>query len=982
MYLKEIITNGFKSFADKMTIALDDQITCIVGPNGSGKSNVVDAVRWVLGEQSVKSLRGAGSMSDVIFAGSASRKAKNAASVELVFDNSDHYLNINYTEVSIKRRVFRSGENEYYINQERCRLKDIINLFLDSGVGRESFNIISQGEVQKILSESKEDRRAIFEEAAGILKYKKRKEEALRKLDRTHDSLDRVEDIILELEVQVKPLKEQSEKAKDYLENKENLEKLEIALLAYDIYQLDQEKQLLLTKQEQLQMEITKLMNTTTVASSDTLKLKTEQLQKEQVLAVSQSELLKAAEDVVSLNGELTLLRAQRDANDQEEKTQKSRQLYIEKASIEKQLALLTEKTTNLQEEIIKKKQTLEEYQQRLNRLKLERKQLEQDYSKVDRDSLSYQHKIELLQQEEERGTNLPQAVRTILQDKNLTGIYDRIGNVVKVKDNLARALDVALTSSKNFIIVQDENSAKAAIEYLKNKRLGRATFFPLTVIQKRYVDQTTLHKLNNQPGFLGVLADLVTCDPLYQNIIYNQLGLVLVAEDMDAALFLSKVVEKRYKIVTLAGDVINVGGSMTGGSFYQGRSSITIHQEIATLTANLEEAKITRNSLIDKLTTQKEKIEKIEEAIFQLVQQNTSYNEQQQDLKREQETLETQLTNLKNQLENLESTTDDLAKKETDIIDQFYQKSAEKEKLENKINKLQQELAIIKKQIEDIEADNKYQNSLLRQQEEEKNRVDIRLSRIDVQLDTMLDTLSTDYSMTYEKARKDYSLDMEVEEARPKVQFYKNNIKNLGMVNLAAIEEYERVSSRYEFLLHQKEDLEKAQGTLLEIMNEMDEVMKEEFLRTFEEIRQEFKQVFKELFHGGTADLQLSEPEDLLTTGIDIIASPPGKKLSTINLLSGGEKTLTAISLLFAILNIRIVPFCIFDEVEAALDEANVDQFGHYLAHYKDKTQFLIITHKKKTMEYADTLYGITMQESGVSKLVSVKLTTKEELI
>ncbi len=427
---------------------------------------------------------------------------------------------------------------------------------------------------------------------------------------------------------------------------------------------------------------------------------------------------------------------------------------------------------------------------------------------------------------------------------------------------------------------------------------------------------------------------------------------------------------------------MFNVGGSMTGGSFYQGRSSITIQQEIATLTANLEEAKITRNSLIDKLTTQKEKIEKIEETIFQLVQQNTSYHEQQHNLKREQETLETQLTNLKNQLENLESTTDDLAKKETDIIDQFYQKSAEKEKLENKINKLQQELAIIKKQIEDIEADNKYQNSLLRQQEEEKNRVDIRLSRIDVQLDTMLDTLSTDYSMTYEKARKDYSLDMEVEEARPKVQFYKNNIKNLGMVNLAAIEEYERVSSRYEFLLHQKEDLEKAQGTLLEIMNEMDEVMKEEFLRTFEEIRQEFKQVFKELFHGGTADLQLTEPEDLLTTGIDIIASPPGKKLSTINLLSGGEKTLTAISLLFAILNIRIVPFCIFDEVEAALDEANVDQFGHYLAHYKNKTQFLIITHKKKTMEYADTLYGITMQESGVSKLVSVKLTTKEEVI
>ncbi len=982
MYLKEIITNGFKSFADKMTIALGDETTCIVGPNGSGKSNVVDAVRWVLGEQSVKSLRGEGSMSDVIFAGSASRKAKNAASVELVFDNSDHYLNLNYTEVSIKRRVFRSGENEYYINQERCRLKDIVNLFLDSGVGKESFNIISQGEVQKILSDSKEDRRMIFEEAASILKYKKRKEEALRKLDKTHDSLDRVEDIILELEAQVKPLKEQSEKAKEYLENKETLEKLEIALLAYDIYQYDQEKQVLLTKNASLEEEIAQLTNHNTVASSEELSVKTEQLNIEKKLTLSQNELLKVTEEVANLNGELTLLQAQRKDTDPDQKVEKSRSLHIEIANLEKKRVLLEETVTSKIEKFSKIENQLKQRNEQLTSMLLERKQLEQDYSKIDRDILSFQHKIDLLTAEEERGSNLPTAVRSVLHTSKLEGIYDIIGNVVKTKDKYIRALEVAINSSKNFIIVKDEICAKAAISYLKEEKIGRATFFPLTVIQGRYIDKTIQKRLQEVDGYVGVLADLVSYEPLYHQIITNQLGLVLVAEDMDSALAISRMIDKKYKIITLAGDVINVGGSMTGGSLHTARSSITIAQEIRSLRMNLDTMQEEIKKIVQKQEEKKDQTMRLEEEVFQLTKTRETLEEEKNVAQKQVKKLNEELMTFKGQLDNLEGDQQLLDKKEKDLIDRFYQKSTYKEQLEIKVKTLRMNLEQIKKKVEELEADNKYKHTILRKQEEQKNAIEVDLSRIDVKLDTMLDSLTNDYNMTYERARKEYHLEMEVEEARPKVQYYKNNIKRLGMVNLASIEEYERVSSRYDFLLHQKEDLEKAQTTLLEIMKEMDDVMKEEFLRTFEEIRTEFKQVFKELFHGGSADLQLTDPNDLLTTGIDIIASPPGKRLSTINLLSGGEKTLTAISLLFAILNIRTVPFCIFDEVEAALDEANVEQFGKYLAHYKNKTQFLIITHKKKTMEYADTLYGITMQESGVSKLVSVKLINKEELI
>lgn len=982
MYLKEIVANGFKSFADKIDIVLNDETTCIVGPNGSGKSNIVDAVRWVLGEQSVKTLRGDGAMSDVIFVGSASRKMKNVASVELVFDNNDHYLSIPYTEVSIKRRVFRSGENEYFLNNQKCRLKDILNLFLDSGIGRESFNIIGQGEVQKILSESKDERRLIFEEAASILKYKKRKEEALRKLDRTHEALDRVQDIITELELQVTPLKRQSEEAQKYLEYKKKLESLEIALLAYDIYHLTEEEKLKKEEKHKLDEEISLALKEENVRDSKLLKFKQEEDELQKEITFVQNELIKTAEEVVRQEGSLELFKLERSKKEAGESEEELRLLLTEQSKDKKELALLEEDLTNLKEEINEKEEEVTTKKKELDSTKIAKKNYLSEYSKIDQDQLSYKHKIDFLVSEEEKGSNLPEVIRYILKEESLKGIYDTIGNVVTTDDIYAKALDIAIAASKNFVLVKDETCAKEAIANLKNKKKGRATFFPLTVIKPRYIPVEVKNQLEKVNGYCGILADKIKTLEKYKDVVYNQFGLVVLAKDMDSAIQIARYTANHYKIVTLDGDVINSGGSMTGGTFYKGRSSVMIRQEIESFRRTYQALTKSRSKVLLDIKETEEKITTIEDIYYNLAKELESIKDTITEKEKRYSELKQSLTRKNESIKRLEASTDSFDEKEKELIESFYKKSTYKEKLEQKKNFLDNKLKTLKSNIASFEDEDTYEGRILKKKQDTMKNLEIELSRIDIKLNSYLQTLSEDYTMTYEKARNDYQLTEEVEESRKLVNQYKMIIKDLGMVNLQAIEEYDRVKTRYEFLLHQKEDLEKAEGTLLEIMEELDQVMKDEFLKTFEEIKEEFKIVFSKMFHGGSADLKLTNPDDLLTTGIEIIASPPGKKLSTIQLLSGGEKTLTAISLLFAILNIRKVPFCIFDEVEAALDEANVTQFGKYLEHYKNKTQFLIITHKKKTMEYADTLYGITMQESGVSKLVRVAIENKEEII
>ena len=977
MYLKEISATGFKSFADKLTISLDGKTTCIVGPNGSGKSNIVDAVRWVLGEQSVKSLRGDSNMSDVIFSGSKNRNALNVATVSLTFDNSDNYINIPYNEITVKRRVYRTGENEYFINNEKCRLKDITDLFLDSGIGKSSFNIISQGEVQKIVSESSYDRRVIFESAAEVLKYKKRKEDALKKLDKTHTNLERVNDIIAELEIQVEPLREQSIKAEEYLKIKNELKNIEVALLSSEITTINEEYQLTKEKIEKLNNEIMNLGVQSNKSDTELLDLKNNLSKIELTIKELNNRLLSLTKEEEKINGEKNILKERQkyDASNskvhenisslKEEKLKKENIIHLDKIdldTLQNELESIKSEINNL---TLLSNTSKKEYQDSFN-----------EYNEKTKLLADINHKIGIIEDYINNGGTINNSIKAILNNPRLRGIHQTLGALLEIDEKYLKALDVSLGGSKQFIVVENEDSAKSAINYLKDNKLGRATFFPISVIKPRGVDLDTLNVVRNMQGFISVLMDVVKYDSKYYNVVSNQVGNVLLVDNIDNANKISKVINQRYKIVTLDGDIVHIGGTMTGGSLNTSKSIFEEKHELETLRVKRREIAEVIATLEENIKSSTSKLEDNSEKIRQkeivLIQTQEKYNAKKSSLDITNE----EYNNIINELRSLENLVDSsLSKEEDRIMKLYYETSREKEEVVREIARLTKEKDKISSTIDNIEATNKLNNTSLYTKEKELKTLEINISKMDVLLDNYLRILSEDYEMTYEKAKSNYILEMDTKEARSLVNSYKNRIKQIGMVNVQAIEDYKRVSERYNFLNSQKDDLLNAKDTLLEIINEMDTVMKEEFLTTFNKIDIEFQEVFKQLFKGGSASLKLTNPDDLLETGVDIIASPPGKKLTSINLLSGGEKTLTAICLIFAILNVKPIPFCLFDEVEAALDEANVDNFGKYLNNYKDKTQFLIITHKKRTMEYANTLYGITMQESGVSKLVSVKL-------
>lgn len=977
MYLKEISATGFKSFADKLTISLDGKTTCIVGPNGSGKSNIVDAVRWVLGEQSVKSLRGDSNMSDVIFSGSKNRNALNVATVSLTFDNSDNYINIPYNEITVKRRVYRTGENEYFINNEKCRLKDITDLFLDSGIGKSSFNIISQGEVQKIVSESSYDRRVIFESAAEVLKYKKRKEDALKKLDKTHTNLERVNDIIAELEIQVEPLKEQSIKAEEYLKIKNELKNIEVALLSSEITTINEEYQLTKEKIEKLNNEIMNLGVQSNKSDTELLDLKNNLSKIELTIKELNNRLLSLTKEEEKINGEKNILKERQkyDASNskvhenisslKEEKLKKENIIHLDKIdldTLQNELESIKSEINNL---TLLSNTSKKEYQDSFN-----------EYNEKTKLLADIDHKIGIIEDYINNGGTINNSIKAILNNPRLRGIHQTLGALLEIDEKYLKALDVSLGGSKQFIVVENEDSAKSAINYLKDNKLGRATFFPISVIKPRGVDLDTLNVVRNMQGFISVLMDVVKYDSKYYNVVSNQVGNVLLVDNIDNANKISKVINQRYKIVTLDGDIVHIGGTMTGGSLNTSKSIFEEKHELETLRVKRREIAEVIATLEENIKSSTSKLEDNSEKIRQkeivLIQTQEKYNAKKSSLDITNE----EYNNIINELRSLENLVDSsLSKEEDRIMKLYYETSREKEEVVREIARSTKEKDKISSTIDNIEATNKLNNTSLYTKEKELKTLEINISKMDVLLDNYLRILSEDYEMTYEKAKSNYILEMDTKEARSLVNSYKNRIKQIGMVNVQAIEDYKRVSERYNFLNSQKDDLLNAKDTLLEIINEMDTVMKEEFLTTFNKIDIEFQEVFKQLFKGGSASLKLTNPDDLLETGVDIIASPPGKKLTSINLLSGGEKTLTAICLIFAILNVKPIPFCLFDEVEAALDEANVDNFGKYLNNYKDKTQFLIITHKKRTMEYANTLYGITMQESGVSKLVSVKL-------
>lgn len=977
MYLKNIRANGFKSFADKVDIEINRGITGVVGPNGSGKSNIVDAVKWVLGEQSVKALRGDSSMSDVIFAGSKSRGAQSRASVSLVFDNSDHYLNSEFNEIEIKRVVYKSGENEYYINNSKVRLKDITNLFLDSGAGKESFNIISQGAVADIINSKPEDRRVIFEEAAGVLKYKKRKEESFRKLDKTNENLARVNLLIDELLTTLTPLKEQSEKARKYLDYKGDLENIEIALIANDIEQLNEEYLKVKNHVNVLNEEVEKLNLNNTTDSSKVEKLKLDSLKLDE-------EIDKKNEIINNLTQEIVEL-------------QSKKQITLERQKYEVDDAKLQENILSLKEEVLNLKQMMDSFTNEILTLKneLEVKQLRsmelikvsdekknrrnQLLSKIDlenRTIMNLNNKIDILTDNINNDTKLPYSVRNIINNVRLTGIYGVLGKLIEVPEKYVIAIETSLGANNNVLVVKDSNSAKEAINYLKDNKLGRATFFPVSIIKPRNVMYEDLQKIKDLDGFIGTADTLVKYDEKIMNVVLNQLGNVIVVSDIDTLNKVGKLINYKYKIVTIEGDIQYSGGAITGGTIKNSSSVINQKYEL--------------DNLKKEVNSKKETLEKLEKELKE-VNANLSSNAIDLENNQREVVLMTEkvqakdnyLKEVKNNYDSknselegaLNKSNNSLDKELDEIVQLYYDKVALKEKESKELDKIKINKSELNTEIALLEKTYREMNREITSKQNELKIEEIKLGKMDVRLDNLLLTLNENYSLTYEKAHSDYSLDVEVETARLTVNNLKAKIKSLGEVNTGSIAEYERLNERYTFLTKQRDDLDKSVSSLLEVIQEMDELMKEKFVETFDRISVEFKEVFKKLFKGGEGVLELTDPSDILNTGIEISALPPGKKLNSIALLSGGEKTLTAIALLFAILNVKPVPFVIFDEVEAALDEVNVDAFGNYLLSCKDCSQFIIITHKKRTMEYADALYGITMQESGVSKLVSVKL-------
>ena len=975
MYLKEIEIVGFKSFADKINLNLDNNITCVVGPNGSGKSNIVDAIRWVMGEQSVKSLRGENGMSDIIFSGSKSRNPMNVASVSLTFDNSDNYLNLPYNTVSVKRRVYRTGENEYFLNGEKCRLKDITELFLDTGVGKSSFNIISQGEISKILSNSPYERRFVIEEAAGILKYKTRREEALRKLDRTVNNIDRVNDIIGELSGRVEPLREQSEKAKEYLDIKDKLKEVEVGLLVHEITEFNTIYQDNKRKIEGLNKEIIEL--NTKISNNKLEETKKNSLTLEREISELNNKLLNLTREEEELNSKRMIIseRSKYDANDVKV-YENLQNLKTKKLSLESDIKILQKTIEDINKELDVSKANISTLVNTLSDMKVKKDNLNKEYAVKSREFQENSNHINIIKDNLENNLLVNNNVKRILNNPRLSGIYDAFGNILNTDSKYNKALEVSISGSKNFIITENENAAKDAIEFLKANKLGRATFFPLNVIKPKGIDLDTLNLLENNNDYLGILSDFVTFEEKYRNIVLNQLGNIILCSDIDAANKISKLINNRYKIVTLEGEIIHIGGSISGGSVNVSVSPISLKNELNEKIIQNNNLQSVLESLERNINEQNNKIIAMEEEVYKVRGEHVRNEEIKSNYENNLLLMQKELQSVDLELDNLSDLSKEKMQSEEDKVQkEYYAKHEEKELVSKELLSKNKEYSNIKTDILNLEGEIRIYNNDLRTREKELKDLEIAISRMDTKLDTNLEILNSDYEMTYEKAHEEYTLTMEMEEARSLVNKYKNRLKSIGMVNLMAIDEFKEVNERYEFLTSQRDDLLHAKESLHSIIDEMDEVMKEDFAKTFKLLQEEFKKVFQMLFNGGTATLKLTEPDNLLETGVDIIASPPGKSLKTISLLSGGEKTLTAISLLFAILNIRKVPFCIFDEIEAALDENNVDVFGHYLDNYKNKTQFLLITHKKRTMEYAKTLYGITMQESGVSKLVSVKL-------
>ncbi len=1180
MYLKRLELQGFKSFADKTILEFMPGITTVIGPNGSGKSNISDAIRWVLGEQSIKSLRGAKS-EDIIFAGTQNRKSLGFAEASLVFDNNDGKLPIEYSEVTVTRRIYRTGETGYFINKTPCRLKDILELFMDTGIGKDGYSIIGQGKIDEILSNKSEDRRHIFEEAAGIVKYRSRKEDSEKKLERAKLNLLRINDILSEIENNIEPLKIQSEKAKKFLSLREELKGIEVGLFLYniDLYKERLEK---ITADEEI-------MNSTYESEENSQKLKNEEknnlkleinnlieeIEKMQNIGfestnqiekinsninVSEERINNIKENNIRYETEINELNEKIEELKEEEKQKiaKKENLYSNKEKFEKELkekeeelSKLTTKLSSKQLEIENKKRIIEENtdnkyeiqneintqdvkvdsiiknvkskteeleltiseldQSRLKKSEIEqnfldienkRNKIKNDLSEIENKKIEADNKIKtfelqinqlgqeirikesrlkFLEETEKEKEGYTKSVKSLLKsaeaNKELKkGLHDVVANLINVKKEYEIAIEMALGASLQNVVTETEQDAKNLIEYLRKNNLGRVTFLPISAVNGKKLEKAHL----NIKGVIGIASDLVEYNNKYDGIFKNLLGRTVIVEDMEAGIAVAKKNSYSFRIVTLKGDIINSSGAMTGGSVQtktvnilgRSREIEALKEELKGLNIKIKNKEEEKEKYIDSIedlletiesletnlqeidieyATQKQKVELIVENVDKLVnrmdktkQEIENLNKQKIEITEHKKQLIESLENLEEEIQKLNLEVEEfvrLNKDDQTYIDnlnmditnlkisvssfeesemsideiterikidiknntlslemkkeQIEKNKQEEESLKAKIEELQNDIIKIKENVknsgskieelkneknekntylEKIEKDIEEQFTKLQDIKEQLVKIDIKKNKTSQDLEDVVNKLWEEYELTPNNAGG-FTKTTDQAKTQKEVNYLRTQIRDLGSINIDSIKEYQILKERYDFMCEQRLDLENSMSKLRNVISEMINIMKTQFKDKFKLINKNFNEVFTELFGGGKAELILENEEDVLNCGIDIRVQPPGKKLQNMTLLSGGEKAFTAIAILFAILKINPAPFCVLDEIEAALDDVNVNRYAEYLKKFATYTQFLVITHRKGTMEAADTVYGITMEENGISKLLSMKL-------
>ncbi len=964
MFLKRIEIQGFKSFADRSVISFDHPITGIVGPNGCGKSNISDAIRWVLGEQSVKSLRGS-SMSDVIFQGSADRRSVNMAEVTLVFDNKNRSLNSDQQEIEITRRIYRSGnEAQYLINRVQVRLKDVLDLILDSGLGRDSLSMISQGNISSFAEAKPIERRAIFEEAAGVAKYKKRKLESLSKLERTNDNIERAMDIFSELERQVSPLKRQAKKAEIYKAKKKRLEEIEIAVLVQDIKSCND--QLEEFKQKLFELESEKLMYETTIQVHETANAE-------------------GKKEMVSLDIEINRLQDEMIRIVNEIQTLETRKVEIdEKRKYALEVGNDEEKAKQLKELLAEAKFELDDRQNRSSALETEIKLLSENLTQI---AMNYAqcnqeydgqssilrrliNRKEVLENLIKQPFNTQAGVRAIVENQNsLSGVLGVVAQVLKPHKGYEEAISTALGGALYNIVTTDESAARKAIEFLKRNQSGRATFLPLRVMRAHTIRPEHEIVAQNVQGYLGIAGDFVECEECYDPIVANLLDNVLVTESLKDSDVLAATLHVQYKIVTLEGDVVHRGGSMTGGRAKNSNSFMVNQKEY--------------DEIDNKIVAQQAKVDLAFKALNEVRKQRSEIESKLTQARINNAQLEpvveakrAKYERLKNDYEQLDpqNREEEGVSFADDLLLQLNKAYSRRDEITTTIRRKREERVKLSQEGERKEQQIRQNRKKLEEANRIERDIQIDKTRSETKLETTLNRLTSEYQMTYEFALEKCGGEYP-ENAKEEVLQLRHEIESLGNINMNAPEEFEEVNERYEFMNKQIEDLKNSRDKLLNAIDEMDEVMVKQFKETFDAINKELQETFMILFGGGKAKLVLEDPNDILNTGIDIDVQPPGKAVQNIRLFSGGEKSLIAICVLFSILKVRNVPLVIFDEVEAALDQANVERFAKYLTKFSNDTQFLVITHRPGTMAQCDILYGVTMQKQGVSQMLKVEL-------